>query len=139
MFSQYEKNRKISNIFKIIWILYAVAASFFNFNLTFFIINLIAFLLLTKINYFIVRLDRKINTVFSLFSILIYSFTVDAVCYFAFPKWAQNISLTGYITNGLLFNLKYVALNIGVIIAARLIFEISTRYKTQKLELVYKT
>lgn len=138
MFSQYEKNRKVSNIFKIIWVLYAVAVSFFNFNPTFFIINLSAFLLLTEINYFMSKLGQKTNIVLSIFSILIYSFIVDIICYFVFPAWAQNVSLIGYITNGLLFNLKYVALNTGVMVVSKLIFEISNKCRTQKLKLIYK-
>ena len=45
------------------------------------------------------------------FSILIYSFFVDVLCYWFMPKWVGNLSLMQYVINGFIFNSKYVLSN----------------------------
>ncbi len=114
MFSQYNKNKKISNIFKAVWILYAIAASLFNFNQIFIFVNVSAFLSVTGVVYVISKFYSKVNVFLSIISVLIYSLFVDVVCYFVLPNWTQEQSLIQYIINGFLFNCRYVFLNVVV-------------------------
>ena len=109
MFSQYDKNRKVATIFKIFWVLYAIASSFFN--LLFSAINTSAFLLMTGIIHYISKISHKINAILSVCSILIDSLFIDIICYYILPSWAEGQSLIQYITNGFLFNYKYVFVN----------------------------
>ena len=134
MFSQYDKNRKVSTVFKIVWALYAIAASFFNFNLLFSAINISVFLLITGDIYYISKVYPKINAILSVCSILIYSLFIDIICYYILPSWAEGQSLIQYITNGFLFNYKYVFLNAAVFALIVLCSKLFKRYKIRKFE-----
>lgn len=133
MFSQYSKNRKISNIFKVIWILYAIAALFFNPNPWFLLVNVSVFMLVTGFVYCISKFYPKINAFLSVGSILIYSLFVDIVCYYALPNWAVGQSLAGYVMNGFLFNYKYLFLNVAVFGAVSLCSAILKKYRESQL------
>lgn len=132
MFSQYDKNRKVSTIFKILWVLYAIAASFFNFNLLFSAINISVFLFMTGAIHYISKIYHKINAILSVCSILIYSLFIDIICYYILPSWAEGQSLIQYITNGFLF--KYVFLNAAVFALIVLCSKLFKRYKIRKFE-----
>lgn len=134
MFSQYNKNSKISNIFKFIWILYAVVASFFNSNPWFSLVNLSVFALVTGFVYGISKFYSKINAFLSVTSILIYSLFVDVVCYFVLPNWVHRQSLIQYVTNGFLFNYRYVFLNATVFGVVVLISKIYNNYKEKSIK-----
>lgn len=134
MFSQYDKNRKVSTIFKILWVLYAIAASFFNFNLLFSAINISVFLFMTGAIHYISKIYHKINAILSVCSILIYSLFIDIICYYILPSWAEGQSLIQYITNGFLFNYKYVFLNAAVFALIVLCSKLFKRYKIRKFE-----
>lgn len=134
MFSQYDKNRKVSTVFKILWVLYAIAASFFNFNLLFSAINISVFLLITGVIHYISKIYPKINAILSVCSILIYSLFIDIICYYILPSWAEGQSLIQYITNGFLFNYKYVFLNAAVFALIVLCSKLFKRYKIRKFE-----
>lgn len=135
MFSQYNKNRKISNIFKVSWILYATAAAFFNSNPWFSLVNASVFMLVTGFVYYISKVCPKINAFLSVGSILIYSLFVDIVCYYALPNWSVGQSLASYVMSGFLFNYKYVFLNVavfGVLILCSIIYVDLCQYFGQK-------
>ncbi len=134
MFIQYDKNRKVSTVFKILWVLYAIAASFFNFNLLFSAINISVFLLITGAIHYISKIYPKINAILSVCSILIYSLFIDIICYYILPSWAEGQSLIQYITNGFLFNYKYVFLNAAVFALIVLCSKLFKRYKIRKFE-----
>lgn len=134
MFSQYDKNRKVSTIFKILWVLYAIAASFFNFNLLFSAINISVFLLMTGAIHYISKIHHKINAILSVCSILIYSLFIDITCYYILPSWVEGHSLIQYITSGFLFNYKYVFLNAAVFALIVLCSKLFKKHKTRKFE-----
>jgi hypothetical protein len=134
MFSQHGKNRKVSNVFKVIWVLYAIAASFFNFNLVFSLVNISVFLLVTGVIHCISKIYPKINASLSVLSILIYSLFVDIACYYALPSWANGQPLVQYIVNGFLFNYKYVILNATVLVAAILSSKILQKHKIKNFK-----
>lgn len=134
MFSQYNKNRNVSTIFKILWVLCAIAASFFNFNLLFSAINISVFLLMTGAIHYISKICPKINAILSVCSILIYSLFIDIICYYILPSWAEGQSLIQYITNGFLFNYKYVFLNAAVFALVVLCSKLIKKYKTREFE-----
>ena len=117
MFSQYDKNRKIANAFKCIWFIYLSIIIFFNFDLTFLIIEVSSFLLTTIFIRLVNGFVPKANAVLSIFSILIYSFFIDVICYNVLPVWRENQSLSQYIMNGFIFNGKYVFLNIVIFLS----------------------
>ena len=108
--SSYNKNKIVSCIFFIAWIVYMLIGSDLSLGLTFPIINAIVFIIISiSINF--VK-NRKLNTILSVFSILIWSIVIDIICYFLYPMmvWEQNIF--SYIFQGILFNGKYIFYNI---------------------------
>lgn len=128
MFSLWNKNSKATNIFKIIWIIYAVAASFSNFNPLFSIINICVFMFVTSAINYTSKIQPKLNSFLSIISVLIYSLFIDTVCYYGIPSWSVGQSLIEYITNGLLFNYKYVFVNMSVMLIAVLILKTLDKY-----------
>ena len=58
---------------------------------------------------------KKINAILSIFSILIWSVTIDLICYLLFPSMTANQNILEYILQGILFNGKYVFTNTLVI------------------------
>lgn len=108
--SSYNKNKIVSCIFFIAWIVYMLIGSDLSLGLTFPIINAIVFIIIS-ISINLVK-NRKLNTILSVFSILIWSIVIDIICYFLYPMmvWEQNIF--SYIFQGILFNGKYIFYNI---------------------------
>ena len=113
MISQYGKNKKISNIFKILWLFYVAISQIINFNLPFFLVNLSTFIMVTGITKFVCEFNRRFYSVMSILSILFYSIFIDSICYFVLPEWVpRGLTLFGYILSGISFNLKYTFLNL---------------------------
>lgn len=112
MASQYN-NKWVSNIFKTLWLLYTIVSGIFNhFNPMFLLINLSAFILVTGLIKSCQIIDRKFYNTTVIFSILAYSVFIDTICYFALPKFVpENLTLLGYILNGISFNFKYIVFN----------------------------
>lgn len=109
MLSQRSKNPKIANVFKYIWTIFITIACFSNLSFSF--IEIVSFMLTTVCIYLANRFGSKVNTLLSVFSILIYSIFVDIMCYFAMPAWHAGQSLIQYVLNGIIFNSKYVLFN----------------------------
>ena len=116
MLSQYNKNRKIANIFMCIWFLYAIVISFDNFDFKFLSIGIASFLLTTFCIYFVSRFVSKFSVLLSVCSHIIYSVFIDIVCYFLLPTWCENQSLIQYLIRGVMFNSKYLLSNAFVMI-----------------------
>jgi len=103
-------NKKISKVFIVTWLAYMLFGSNLSLGLTFPIVNAITFLVVTL---FISKIkNNKANTVLSIASILIWSVTIDIICYYLYPTMPSNITLINYIFNGILFNYKYIFTNI---------------------------
>ena len=114
MLSQYDKNRKVADIFKCMWFIYLSIIMFFNFNLMFFFIEVGSFLLTTIFIRLISWFAPKANATLSIFSILIYSLFMDIICYNVLPVWSENQSLLQYVISGFMFNGKYIFLNVVI-------------------------
>ena len=103
-------NKKISKVFIVTWLAYMVFGSNLSLGLTFPIINAITFLAITLLISKIK--NNKANAVLSITSILIWSVTIDIICYYLYPTMSSNITLINYIFNGILFNYKYIFTNV---------------------------
>ena len=108
--SSYNRNRIISIAFMIGWIVYMIIGNI-NYSLGIFpIINGIVFLLVSiSIN---ILKNKKVNTILSVCSILIWSVIIDIICYYLYPLYSANQNIFGYIWQGILFNYKYIFSNI---------------------------
>lgn len=115
----YNKDRKISILFLTAWILYMLINYDFSLGLAFPLINAIVLLTVTiSINLIS---NKKVNTIMSIFSILIWSIIIDIVCFYMFPMMSAGQSLINYILQGILFNYKYIFINIVAICGINLI------------------
>lgn len=115
----YNKNKKISILFIIGWIIYMITNYDFSLGLIFPIINSIVLLTITiAINTI---KNRRINTILSIFSILIWSVTIDIICYFFYPLFSSNQNIIIYLWKGILFNYKYIFTNILAIFCINII------------------
>ncbi len=103
-------NKKISKVFIVTWLAYMVFGSNLSLGLTFPIINGITFLAITLLISKIK--NNKVNAVLSMTSILIWSVTIDIICYYLYPTMSSSITLINYIFNGILFNYKYIFTNV---------------------------
>ena len=112
--SSYNRNKKISIIFMVGWILYMIIQQF-CLGITFPIINTTVFLIVT-ISINLIK-NKKINTVLSVFSILISSIIIDVICYYFYPLFSSNQNIFDYIWQGILFNYKYIFSNIMAVCA----------------------
>lgn len=106
--SSYNKNRKISIAFIIGWLIYMIIQQ--DYLGIFPIVNSIVFLIVS-ISINIIK-NKKINTILSVFSILIWSIIIDIICYYIYPLYAINQNIFEYIFQGILFNYKYIFSNI---------------------------
>lgn len=123
-------NKKISKVFIVTWLAYMVFGSNLSLGLTFPIINGITFLAITLLISKIK--NNKANTALSITSILIWSVTIDIICYYLYPTMSSNITLINYIFNGILFNYKYIFSNILVLSLIKVV-SISKNILTEKL------
>lgn len=115
----YNKDRKISILFLTAWILYMLINYDFSLGLAFPLINAIVLLTVTiSINLIS---NKKVNTIMSIFSILIWSIIIDIVCFYMFPMMSAGQSSINYILQGILFNYKYIFVNIVAICGINLI------------------
>ncbi len=117
--SSYNKDRKISALFMICWIGYMVAQYDFSLGKIFPIVNASIFLCVSIITNFVK--NRKMNTVLSIVSILIWSILIDIISFYMFPMMKINQSLIHYVFQGILFNYRYVFTNIFAIYVIKVI------------------
>lgn len=108
--SSYNKDKKISKIFMGAWILYMIIGNKFAMGNMFVYINAGIFLILSLVINSIK--SRKINTILSIFSILIWSIIIDVICYYMYPMMSMGQNLLTYVGQGILFNYKYIFSNV---------------------------
>ena len=111
--SSYNKNKKVSYLFMMVWAIY-MAMNQKMLSLGFSLINVFVFWGVT-IAIHLVK-NKKLNTVLSVFSILIWSIVIDIICYYLYPLYSHHLSIFGYIWQGILFNYRYVLVNIVAVI-----------------------
>lgn len=108
--SAYNKNRILSVAFMIGWVAY-MFISYMNKPIGFFpILNAIVFLSICIIINLVK--NRKVNTILSIFSVLIWSIIIDIICYFFYPIMNGTQNIYSYVFQGILFNYKYIFSNI---------------------------
>lgn len=108
--SSYNKDKKISKIFMGAWILYMIIGNKFAMGNMFVYINAGIFLILSLVINSIK--SKKINTILSIFSILIWSIIIDVICYYMYPMMSMGQNLLTYVGQGILFNYKYIFSNV---------------------------
>ena len=108
--SSYNKDKKISKIFMGAWILYMIIGNKFAMGNMFVYINACIFLILSLVINSIK--SKKINTILSIFSILIWSIIIDIICYYMYPMMNMGQNLFDYVLQGILFNYIYVLCNV---------------------------
>ena len=108
--SSYNKDKKISKIFMGAWILYMIIGNKFAMGNTFVYINAGIFLILSLLINSIK--NKRINTILSIFSILIWSIIIDIICYYMYPMMSMGQNLLTYVGQGILFNYKYIFSNV---------------------------
>ena len=128
--SSYNKDNKISIIFIIGWIIYMLVNYNFSLGYIFPIINISILLIITikLIN------NKKLNTILSIMSILIWSIIIDFICYFMYPTMANGQNIISYIWQGVLFNYKYIFTNVMTICSINLILFINEKIKEKNLK-----
>ena len=108
--SSYNKDKKISKIFMGAWILYMIIGNKFAMGNTFVYITAGIFLILSLLINSIK--NKRINTILSIFSILIWSIIIDIICYYMYPMMSMGQNLLTYVGQGILFNYKYIFSNV---------------------------
>ena len=111
--SSYNKDKKISKIFMGAWMLYMIIGNKFAMGNMFVYINAAIFLILSLVINSIK--SKKINTIVSIFSILIWSIVIDIICYYMYPMMSMGQNLLTYVGQGILFNYKYIFSNVIVV------------------------
>lgn len=106
----YNKDRKFSIIFILCWIIYMFSVYDFSLGYIFPIIN--AFVCFSVIVLISLIKNRKLNTILSIGSVLIWSIIIDIICYFMYPSMTGGQNIILYIYQGILFNYKYIFTNI---------------------------
>lgn len=137
MCSQYNVlSKKERNIFKILWLFYATLNAIYYNNLIFIPINFSAFVIVT----IIISLfeNEKINTLLSLISILIYSIVIDIICclggflYLAYSGIKVEQEFLAYITNGCIFNAKYLLINLFMMYTIHFFKQLKIKYRKKR-------
>lgn len=101
---------------------------FFNFNLLFFSINCTVVTFITCLFDITKKFCNEMVVIaFSVLSILVYSLLIDLICYYTIGCLVKQ-SLLEYIVNGLLFNLKYVYINIVVMVVYTTAIRVLKKY-----------
>lgn len=133
MCSQYNVlSIKEKNIFKILWLFYTTLNAIYYNNLIFIPVNFSAFMIVT----IIISLfeNEKINALLSLISILIYSVVIDIICclggflYLAYSGIKVEQEFLAYITNGCVFNAKYLLVNLLTMYAIQIFKQLKFKY-----------
>lgn len=117
--SSYIKNRKVAIIACIAWIAYMLIGANLSLGIAFPIVNILVF----GVVVFGVRKisNNKLNLLASVISILIWSIAIDVICYFMFPKLTFGQNILQYIGDGILFNIRFVGINVLVIATCKAI------------------
>ena len=120
------KNEKISKLISVVLIINLLIVQLGKVNLIFTIFNVFIMFGLT----FIIRKisNKKINAIMSVLSILIWSILIDFVSYYIFPI-SNNASILQYLINGIIFNIRFVFANTGVLFVIGLLSYFKNKIK----------
>lgn len=110
--SCYNKNKKVSNVFTILMILNLVLVQINFMSIKFLMINL-AIMMIISLGAKCIK-NRHANNVVSILSIALWSILIDIISFYLFPLYS-GATLIHYVSMGLLFNIKYVLINAGII------------------------
>ena len=118
--SSLQTRKMIQYVSILLWVMYMLLGSNFTLGWVLPLLNMIAF----GAAVFLANVVKKrvVNQSLAILSILTWSITMDILCYFFFPSLTFGQSLVSYILNGLLFNCKFVLLNVGIVVVIRLLF-----------------
>ena len=120
--SSYNKSKKISILSFLLMIANVLFVQYGKMGIKFVLINL---LLMTTITFGIRLIsNNKVNAAMSVLSILIWSMCIDIVCYFMYSKFTGGLSLSMYVLNGIMFNIRYVFMNAAVLCGIKAIEKI---------------
>lgn len=113
-------NYKIRILFELILILYTLLFSYLNNDYSFTMICINSFLLVTISMSSLSFKNHKSNEFISAFSIIVFSIVIDIICYFVYPNFVKNQSLISYISSGIIFNFKYFAMNLYLMLILKI-------------------
>ena len=130
--SAYNKDKRISPLFIISWIIYMLLNYNFSLGYIFPIIN-ISVLLITTISIRSIK-NKKLNTILSTISILLWSIIIDIICYFMYPAMTNGQNVVTYVWQGILFNYKYVFINMIALCVINLIIYFKEKIKEKYIK-----
>ena len=111
--STYNKSKKLNIIFAISWIIFMLIGSNLRTGLIFTVFNFVAFGIVFGLGKLFK--GKYSNKVVAISSILIWSIVIDIICYFLYPQFAVGQNLLGYISNGVIFNYRYILSNAVIV------------------------
>ena len=130
--SAYNKDKRISSLFIISWIIYMLLNYNFSLGYIFPIIN-ISVLLITTISIRSIK-NKRLNTILSTISILLWSIIIDIICYFMYPDMTNGQNVVTYVWQGILFNYKYVFINMIALCVINLIIYFKEKAKEKYIK-----
>jgi len=123
--NSYNKNKIWSILSFFMWIVYMLINQK-SMGMLFSIVNVVIFVVVA-ISIHCLK-NKKANIILSVFSIIFWSILIDIATYFVYPEFTFGLSIIHYVTNGLIFNYKYIFSNmiiLGIVEGTTVIFEMS--------------
>lgn len=124
-----QKFKKINIVLTILWLSNMFFKSNLKSDMTFIIINTLAFIAVFIAGKVIK--GKYLNNVYSVLSILVWSALIDLVSYFMYPEFSTGQNVFTYVFNGMAFNYKYVLINLSVLVVLLLVEMIYSRVKNK--------
>lgn len=113
-FASNNKIKYLPIVSLIAWIIVYVLKTDFEYGVIFPLVSIVVFTALSMLIAFFTK--GKLNTGLSTVSILIWSIIIDTISFFMFPEYVTSTFLA-YIWAGIVFNFKYVFVNIAAVCA----------------------
>jgi len=108
-----KKMKKINWFCMIMWFIFMFMNADFKTGAIFTLINAAVFFFTFGLGQF--AKGKYSNTIVSVCSILIWSILIDIISFYMYPQFTMGQNIIGYIYNGIVFNAKYILLNIFVL------------------------
>lgn len=124
--NSYNKNRVWSILSFFLWIIYMLVNQT-SMGVLFSIVNILIFAIVA-ISIHCIK-NKKANMVLSVFSVIFWSILIDIATYFMYPAFTGNISIVQYVFNGILFNYRYIFLNLCILAVVELVTVIFEKLK----------
>lgn len=125
MFSGFKTKRSICNISLVLLVMYMLLTTQWEYGIAFPLVNISLMVVLSVL----IRLTGKwkwINATLSILSKLVYSISIDIICFYWFPLYDSSMNLYQYIVSGIIFNWKSLVINTTVfliIVISKLVLE----------------